>query len=192
MSDFERLRNYYNSLKLRIRSKNYWKHLEQYNNHAIWLISLLNFNSMKLPSVYTDLCSKQVFKNPTLSCNARPRSVVNSARSCCSFCWLFMMRLRPHPNCNGAMHFPLDLQATYRSFPPSPHTIIQDPSGQLWGHWTPKHRPGKGSLRKVQIQPKNYVFLSQVGSTNYLAYSQAHPPKVGSIPPSEIVHRPLM
>jgi len=27
---------------------------------------------MKLPSIYTDLCSKQVFKNPTLSSKISP------------------------------------------------------------------------------------------------------------------------
>jgi hypothetical protein len=65
-----------------------------------------------------------------------------------------MMRLRPHPNCKRAMHFPLDLQATNRCFPPSPHTIIQDPSDQLCRHRASNHRPGKGSLRKFQLQAK--------------------------------------
>jgi hypothetical protein len=147
---------------------------------------------MKLPSIYNDLCLKQFFEIPTLSCNSRLRSVVNSVRCCCSFCWLFMMLLRPHPNWNRAMHLPLDLQATHRCFSPSPHTIIQDPSGQLWGHRAPNHRPGKGSLRKFHPQPKNYKVLSQFASTYGLAYSQAHSPKVGPISPSEIWHKPLM
>jgi hypothetical protein len=34
---------------------------------------------MKLPSVYTDLCSKQVFENATSGQNTRFHSVVNSS-----------------------------------------------------------------------------------------------------------------
>jgi hypothetical protein len=46
---------------------------------------------MKLPSVYTDLCFKQIFENATAGRDSRCRSVVNSAISKL-LQWLFLFQ----------------------------------------------------------------------------------------------------
>jgi len=50
---------------------------------------------MKLPSVYTDLCFKQVFENTIAGRNSGCLPAVKS--SCCdfSFCWLFLFQPAP-------------------------------------------------------------------------------------------------
>ena len=53
--------------------------MEHYHKQHIYAINLkCNFNCMKLPSIYTDLCLKQVYVIATASQNSRCRLVVNS------------------------------------------------------------------------------------------------------------------
>ena len=83
--NFERLRSY-DSLKLWIRGKDYWKYMGWNSKQTHYLINLKS--KLKLPVLYTDLCLKQALKNRSLGSSSFVNGMIASAEIILEFVYV--------------------------------------------------------------------------------------------------------
>jgi len=113
----------------------------------------LNSPCMKLRYIYTDLCWKQVFENPTLSRNASRFSVVNSGRCLLQLpLTVFDAVCPPKIRPNNPSHVQTFTLCTISFIHPqrekSNSLKSRHLTSQLWGSPRPIHCTAKRSLRK--------------------------------------------
>ena len=137
------------------------------------------------------LCLKLVFENATAGRNTGCRSVVNCALHSAASADCFGRGLR-HPKCNQAMHLALPRSHCKPVLSSTP--IHNNPVGlslETWlancgDHHIRSIAQGNDSSENFELHVKNEEKLRHVGNTYDFIYSEAHPPKVGAIPPAEI------
>jgi hypothetical protein len=123
----------------------------------------LNSRCMKLRLIYTDLCLKRVFENPTLCRNASRFSVVNSGRCLLQLPLtvsdVFPSKIRPN-NSSRAQTFTLCTISFIQPHKEKSNSLnSRDLAGQLWGSPRLIHRTAKRSLRTSLTAHENEVVL---------------------------------
>lgn len=151
----------------------------------------LNSTCMKLRLIYTGLCLKYLFENPTLSRNASCFSVVNSGR-----CLLQLpltvsdavcpSKIRPN-NPSRVQTFTLCAISFIHPHREKSNSLkSRDLAGQLWWSSRPIHRTARRLLRKSLNAYENEEVLRD------LVYLISCPSKFAVIPPTEIASRPTL